>query len=134
METRRQQRTIKIMVNNVNGGLRAEPDPKKWDDICEWIEQRQPDIVMLQETKLNQIDEKKIKIPAGYEMIAAGLKKERMRGVMTLVSQELAMGIRKEKIIRGEDGRYLMVPIATLTPGQMMWIVNIYAPVAEEVW
>ena len=25
-----------------------------------------------------------------------------------------------------------MVPIATLTPGQMMWIVNIYAPVAEE--
>ena len=97
METRRQQRTIRIMVNNVNGGLRAEPDPKKWDDLCEWIEQRQPDIVMLQETKLNQVDEKKIKIPAGYEMIAAGLKKERMRGVMTLVSQELAMGIRKEK-------------------------------------
>ena len=41
----------------------------KWQSICDWIKETQPDIVMLQETKIKQRDEVWYRPPPGYKIL-----------------------------------------------------------------
>ena len=68
-------------------------------------------MVMIQETKMNKTDEEKILPPKGYKIWMSSLKKERMRGVMTIIKEDLAARVDKKRIVRGEEGRYLMIPM-----------------------
>ena len=84
------------------------------------------------ETKLKQNDEKWLRAPEGYQFWAASRKQEGMRGVLTILKDNLAMRVDKERIIKDPEGRVLEIPIKTLLRGQTMWLINIYAPVADK--
>ncbi len=119
--------TQNIFVNNIGGGLR-----EKWPEICEWIKREEPEVVMIQETKIKEREEDKFIVPEGYKQFAASLKKEGMRGVMTIIKDNLAMMVDKNRIIKDKEGRYLMIPCNTLMRGQTLWLENIYAPVSDK--
>jgi len=55
----------------------------------------------------------------------------RQRGVMTLVHKSIATRVRKEDVIKDKEGRYLVVPVATLEKGQTLWLINVYAPASQ---
>ena len=49
-----------------------------------------------------------------------------------LLSKRVAPLVKAEDIVRVEEGRFLAVPIRTLTKGISMWAISIYAPCVQK--
>ena len=55
-------------------------------------------------------------------------EEHRKQGVATFIGKRLAALTRDKDIVRDEEGRFLAIPVRTLTRGVSLWLINIYGP------
>jgi exonuclease III len=119
-------RRLRVITNNTAGGIGSG---KKLHELEKWLQETGPDVMILQETKMTREDENQMeKRMKGYKAYWSVKENERKNGVMTILKEELAALVLEIQIVRDKDGRFLALPLRTLTKDLKMWIVNIYAP------
>ena len=122
---------IKVVSHNIRGGLGTKT---KEQELCKYLEQENPDICLIQEAKILPGDAEKLKLPQEYHIYSsevAARNRFRQRGVITLIKKSLASRVITQHIVKDTQGRVLVIPIQTLARGQVMWVVNIYAPASN---
>ena len=130
-EETKERKDIKVMSHNIRGGLGTR---SKEEELKRFLEVENPDVLMIQETKTITGDAEKLHLPQEYHVYSSeisGRNRFRQRGVITLVKKTLASRVLTQQIVKDAQGRVLIVPIQTLARGQVMWLVNVYAPASE---
>ncbi len=117
-----------IISHNMRGGW--ESNIKK-ADIEQWLGEAQPEVLMLQEPNLTIQGEPWHKhISASYK-VYTHIGEAGDTGVVTLIHNSVRFRVLEKQIIKDKQGRFMAIPIKTLTPQKLMWVINIYGPVSD---
>jgi len=126
------QRVVRAFSNNINGGLLR---PDKVNQLASWMRYEKPAVLMLQETHMSAEEGDEAIFQAcldkeapGYTLFSAACADMRQRGVAVIMDSKLVPLVRKDRVIRDVQGRYIAVPCRSLVKGQTIWWISIYAP------
>ena len=116
-----------IMSHNMQGGYKTTAIRST---MLQWISERKPLAVLLQETWLSGDDKflrnnMAAEAPEYTLVTASSCNHTGRGGTAVILHKSVSLAIMQDKVYAASEGNILAVPVRTLVSGQLMWLVSI---------